>query len=414
MPRHVVLLTRDASLAVALTALLDEHDRLSKLASPKEWKSLNGSPVDAVVVDLPADTRKAAIEVLERKFAGPLVVLLDPGEDPGRTAARERWSVLGRPFGISELWSLLLASQNRTTSPVSESGSDTEVFPAVEAAALTEPAAAAGAAPVEADPVVADPVVADPRQAEPAWRWRRQRFQNARGQPQAGELTEPMPPVEVDGNGGGPDVPVTAVPLAGSTVTGTEGARAGEGQWLFSPGVDSAATWDAVDEVSRAVATRLAERLRADVVALLLDNGQGLLETAGGVGLARGERRLQVEYGYEVVRELFRVGVGLIDDTERVRGIIGSLPFGRADTLIMVPLVYEGHGFGVLLAGRHRHRPGRSRPEFTELEIEALMDFAEDVAPALRSVVLLRRLKGQLKGEGEGEGEGEAHLAEGQ
>jgi hypothetical protein len=156
------------------------------------------------------------------------------------------------------------------------------------------------------------------------------------------------------------------------------------------------AMWDAIQEAPQAVAARLAERLRADVVALMLDNGEGALETAGGVGLTPAERRLQVEYGHDVLREVFRVGVGLIGDTGRVRGIINGIPFGHADTLIMVPLAYEGHGFGVLLAGRHRRQPGDPQWEFTELEIEALMDFGEDVAPALRSAVLLRHLKGQL------------------
>jgi GAF domain-containing protein len=159
------------------------------------------------------------------------------------------------------------------------------------------------------------------------------------------------------------------------------------------------AVWDAVDEAPAAVAARLAQRLQAHVVALLLDNGQGLLETAGGVGLAPAERRIQVEYGHDILRELFRVGVGLIDDTDRVAGLLANIPFGHASTLMMVPLIHDGHGFGVLLAGRHRRHPSAPRPEFTELEIEALMDFAEDVAPALRSAVLLRRLKGRLKGQ---------------
>jgi hypothetical protein len=144
-----------------------------------------------------------------------------------------------------------------------------------------------------------------------------------------------------------------------------------------------------------AVAGRLAERLGADAVALLLDNNHGLLEVAGGVGLTTTERQLQVEYGHEVLIELFRVGVGLIEDTERVRGLIRGIPGSRSQTLIMVPLVHEGHGFGALIVGR-TGRPGGPRSEFTEAEIEALMDFAEDVAAPLRSTVLLRRLKGQL------------------
>jgi GAF domain-containing protein len=144
-----------------------------------------------------------------------------------------------------------------------------------------------------------------------------------------------------------------------------------------------------------AVVGRLAERLGADTVALLLDNNRGLLEVAGGVGLTAAERRLQVEYSHEVLLELFRVGVGLIEDTERVSGLIRGIPGCNSQSLVMVPLVHEGHGFGALIIGRSSP-PGQPRPEFTEPEIEALMDFAEDVAAPLRSTVLLRRLKSQL------------------
>lgn len=144
-----------------------------------------------------------------------------------------------------------------------------------------------------------------------------------------------------------------------------------------------------------AVAGRLAERLEADTVALLLDNNKGLLEVAGGIGLTAVERKLQVEYSHEVLLELFRVGVGLIEDTEHVRSLIRGIPGCNSQSLVMVPLVHEGHGFGALIIGR-TSPPGQPRPEFTEPEIEALMDFADDVAAPLRSTVLLRRLKGQL------------------
>jgi GAF domain-containing protein len=116
---------------------------------------------------------------------------------------------------------------------------------------------------------------------------------------------------------------------------------------------------------------------------------------AGAVGLTAAERQLQVGYGHDVLLELFRVGVGLIEDTERVRPLIRGIPGSRSQSLVMVPLVHEGHGFGALIIGRS-NPPGQPRPEFTEPEIEALMDFADDVAAPLRSTILLRKLKGQL------------------
>jgi hypothetical protein len=445
-----VLLTRDTSLAVALKALLGEGDRVSELESAKGWRTLNGSPIDAVVVDLPPALRKAAVEGLERRFSGRLVVLLDPDEDLATTVNRQLCSVLHRPFGMSELWTLLVASAPDATHngppepPQAGERHDAGVSPEVEPRASGGP---------QAPP--ARPDRQAPRALEPAWRWRVRRFQHAPEPAQPGELTEPMPRVGVEGNGvlpaaaealpapeeapasapapdpvpaaasGGPapapeEAPASApapepVPAAASggpapapeeapaSAPAPEPVPAAASGGPAPAAVDEQVTslmdtamWDEANEAPQAVATRLARRLRLDVVALLLDNGRGLLETAGGVGLAPTERRLQVEYGHDVLRELFRVGVGLVDDTKRVQSILSGIPVGEADTLMMVPLVHEGHGFGVLLAGRHRRWPSRPDSEFTESEIEALMDFAEDVGPALRSAILLRRLKGQL------------------
>jgi hypothetical protein len=481
VPRHVVILTRDTSLAIALKALLGNHDRLTEIDSPNGWRALNGSPVDAVVVDLPRAPRKAAVEALKRKFTGPLIILLDPGEELAMTIDQQRCSTLQRPFGLSELWTLLVSPPPEATQdvpPERPSATETErsvlqSAPVVErpVSAPPEPAAPwSDGGPPESEPSWIGQGTADV--PEPAWRWRFRRFQQVPKPSEAGELTEPMPRVEPDGNGAAADEAATAeiapaveveVPAAAEVeapaaeaastdVTGEgdaeaaaveapvdeiEGAAGADGEdaeapaaEIEAPAVDATSAdvkvrvaaappaapvsdtavggiepaislmdttmWHEADEAPQAVTNRLARRLRLDVVALLLDNGQGLLDTAGGVGLKPAERRLQVEYGHDVLRELFRVGVGLIDDTARVRGILSGIPFGQADTLMMVPLAYEGHGFGVLLAGRYRREWGIGEPEFTEHEIEALMDFAEDVAPALRSAILLRRLKGQL------------------
>jgi hypothetical protein len=473
MARHVVLLSRDTSLRFALKTLLRAPDRVSELESPKGWRSLNGTPIDAVVIDLPAGLRKTAVEMIGRRFDGPMVVLLDTEEDPGSAAARQRCSVLRRPFGMAELWSLVTSTvpdhqvapeapdtpEPVVPEPEVAAGPPVPDEPpaAPEPAVPAEPPVAAEPPPVAAGPppapqfsyppqVAAEPpvVAEEPAAPEPAavaeptveveappspepapvldvegaptaelaWSEEEPPADEEASLEQAappeqlarppeaalfqvapvGEVTEPIPGTEADAKGSAADPQAAEASLAAATAH-SPAAPADSDQLTHGAG---AAVWAAVDEAPQAVAARLAQRLPADVVALLLDNGQGLLETAGGVGLSPDERHLQVEYGHNVLRELFRVGVGLIDDTERVHGVIDGLPFGQADTVTMVPLAYEGHGFGVLLAGRYRDRPGSSDTEFTELEIEALMDFAEDVAPALRSAVLLRRLKSQL------------------
>jgi hypothetical protein len=149
-------------------------------------------------------------------------------------------------------------------------------------------------------------------------------------------------------------------------------------------------------DLPQIAASEIAKRVRADVIVVLLDNGQGVMEVSGGVGLTPDERQLRVEYSRDVMRELFRAGVGLIEDTDRVRGALAGIPGSRAETLVMVPLVHERLGFGVLVAGRDRRATGTPAEVFTDRDVQALMGFARANAESLRTAVLLSRLKGQL------------------
>jgi hypothetical protein len=149
-------------------------------------------------------------------------------------------------------------------------------------------------------------------------------------------------------------------------------------------------------DLPQVAASEIAKRVRADVIVLLLDNGQGLMEVSGEVGLNPDERQLSVEYSRDVMRELFRARVGLIEDTDRVRGALAGIPGSRAETLIMVPLVHERLGFGVLMAGRDRSPTGRPAEVFTDKDVQALMGFADGVGESLHTAVLLRHLKEQV------------------
>jgi hypothetical protein len=149
-------------------------------------------------------------------------------------------------------------------------------------------------------------------------------------------------------------------------------------------------------DLPQIAASEIAKRVRADVIVVLLDNGQGIMDVSGSVGLTADERQLSVEYSRDVMRELFRAGVGLIEDTDQVRGALAGIPGSRAETLILVPLVHERLGFGVLIAGRDRSTTGRPAEVFTDRDVQALMSFARANAKSLRAAVLLHRLKGQL------------------
>jgi hypothetical protein len=155
-------------------------------------------------------------------------------------------------------------------------------------------------------------------------------------------------------------------------------------------------------DIPQIAASEIAKRVRADVIVVLLDNGQGIMEVSGGVGLTSDEWQLNVEYGHDVMRELFRAGVGLIEDTDQVRGAVAGIPGSRAETLILVPLVHKRLGFGVLMAGRDRSTSGKPAEVFTDRDVQALMGCADAVAESLRTAVLLRGLKGQLSALGKG------------
>jgi hypothetical protein len=60
------------------------------------------------------------------------------------------------------------------------------------------------------------------------------------------------------------------------------------------------------DNMPQVMAEQTAERLAADVVALLLDNGRSVLDVAGGVGLDEDEWGATIRHDDEVVHSLLR------------------------------------------------------------------------------------------------------------
>jgi hypothetical protein len=48
------------------------------------------------------------------------------------------------------------------------------------------------------------------------------------------------------------------------------------------------------------------------------------------------------------------------------------------------------------MAGREKGKNGTPAEVFTDTDVEALMGFADGIAPSLRTAVVLRHLKGQL------------------
>jgi hypothetical protein len=195
---------------------------------------------------------------------------------------------------------------------------------------------------------------------------------------------------------GSPETPQAQAPVARGAPVGTDPDRLSRSIQSLTQALGGQSTEFYERHRPQIAASEVAKRVRADIIVVLLDNGQGIMEVSSGVGLTPDERQLHVEYSHDVMRELFRAGVGLIEDTDRVRGAVAGIPGSRAETLILVPLVHKRLGFGVLMAGRDRSTSGKPAEVFTDRDVQALMGFADAVAESLHAAVLLRRLKGQL------------------
>jgi membrane protease YdiL (CAAX protease family) len=150
-------------------------------------------------------------------------------------------------------------------------------------------------------------------------------------------------------------------------------------------------------DLPQSVAVEIAERLAADVVLVLLDNGEGLMEVSGGVGLTPADVRQSVEYSHDAMRDLFRTSLRLIVDTSRVEQALAGIPGSHAQTLLMVMLVHDHSWFGVLIAGRNRSRSGVPAEMFTGTDVRSLVAIGQAATPSLHAVVLLRRLEWELK-----------------
>jgi ATP-binding cassette subfamily B protein len=192
-----------------------------------------------------------------------------------------------------------------------------------------------------------------------------------------------------------PETPQPQGAAVGGASVGADPDRLGQSIESLTAALGGQPTKFYERDLPQIAASEIAKRVRADVIVVLLDNGQGM-DVSGSVGLTADERQLSVEYNRDVMQELFRAGVGLIEDTDQVRGALAGIPGSRAETLILVPLVHERLGFGVLIAGRDRSTTGRPAQVFTDRDVQALMSFARANAESLRAAVLLRRLKGKL------------------
>lgn len=152
-----------------------------------------------------------------------------------------------------------------------------------------------------------------------------------------------------------------------------------------------------LEALPRAMVKRVTSGLSTDVVALLLDNGQGSFWVAGGVGLLPEEYGRVVDRNHEALRQALWDGVGVVPSGNGSRRATADLPGGRtAETLVMVPLVQGSSWVGMLCFGR-RADNGYPVSAFTDEEITYGIRCAMDFTPVIQMLLVADRLQQALK-----------------
>lgn len=139
-------------------------------------------------------------------------------------------------------------------------------------------------------------------------------------------------------------------------------------------------------------AEAVASRFGLKVVAILLDDGGGRLTVAGQVGLSQPDQRRVVRHDTDAIRAVLDAGPQRVGQAERARLARAGLPGGGIR--LVVPLVHDDTGFGLLLASPEPN--GRRPASFDDDQVEAIAAHARELAPTLRPWVLLGRLRQRL------------------
>jgi len=132
----------------------------------------------------------------------------------------------------------------------------------------------------------------------------------------------------------------------------------------------------------------------ADMVVVLLDDGQGSFRVAGSVGLDADEQDGIVQQHHEQLRQALWDGVTVLQGTEDAVGAAAAgVPGAHTlQALIIMPLVQGQTWLGMLLIGR-RASEGRHATPFSDQEIATALVCGMEVAAVIQSLLLAKRLR---------------------
>jgi hypothetical protein len=148
--------------------------------------------------------------------------------------------------------------------------------------------------------------------------------------------------------------------------------------------------------VPQMAADDIANWFPVDLAVILLENDQGMLQVAGGVGLSSFEEHMTIEDNRELLLQVVEMGSKMVDEEERSRLAAANVPGSQAETLIVVPLIYDQVAFGMLLMGQ-RGGGAKQQPALVEGDVDRVRAWARDISPYLRAWLLLRYLKLRLR-----------------
>lgn len=151
----------------------------------------------------------------------------------------------------------------------------------------------------------------------------------------------------------------------------------------------------------RLMVEEITSRLSTDLVVVLLDNGEGSFEVAGGVGLRPEEYDMIVPPSHRALRQAIWDGLGILNggilNGSRSEIETADLPGGRtADALLMIPLVQNSTCMGMLLLGR-RSSNGRGLAAFSDEEIRQGITFAREFTPVVQVLSVADQLRDSLR-----------------
>jgi hypothetical protein len=208
---RVLLVSRDAMLAEALDALVDEPGEVSMLDWRADGLELALHHADVVVIDVPPSLYRPTFAVIDGRFLGRTVVLLQEGESEETLPPAPSRVVLYRPLQIADLWAAVTGAGHPAATgeaangagpagapPVPPTGATNGAGPTAEVEEPPTPARMIGWSGRALDPVVGPGQIApgmDPDTLARLRRW----HERARTAPAAEPEAPPAVPSGPDG-----------------------------------------------------------------------------------------------------------------------------------------------------------------------------------------------------------------------